>query len=274
MEKYLLTNSTLPKKFIKDFFAIAKEQHLDNEYVIDFDKVVLWLDVIKGNLVAVLKREFDDGDGYITTTKIKKRSTGATTYNEILLTPDCFKMLCMISSSNNAKLVRHYFLEMEKIVKKYYKEQNTTKDKEIEQLKINQRPKLPGIRQGIIYIIKALNTDRDVYKVGRTLNQKKRFSTYNTLAANELEPLFTIPVDDVVATEKCILGSCIKFNYRKHKETYEIDLTLLKDICKFCADISNYIKKFEDNNSSYAYDKIIDDLRDPSTNCFAYVDPI
>ena len=55
MEKFLLKYSNVPKKFIDDFFNIAKEEYIDNIPSINLDKVCTWLDCLKANLKRLLK---------------------------------------------------------------------------------------------------------------------------------------------------------------------------------------------------------------------------
>jgi hypothetical protein len=43
MEKFINQFTTIPKKFVKDFYAIAKEDYKDNEKVIDLEIVCQWL---------------------------------------------------------------------------------------------------------------------------------------------------------------------------------------------------------------------------------------
>jgi phage anti-repressor protein len=123
MEDFLYKFSTLPKDFIKDFFIVAKEEYEDNEIIIDFEIVCKWLKVFKENLKKILLKNFEELYDYTIEKKQKKQinSTGKTTYYEILITPNCFKEICMISQTDKAKEVRKYFIEMEKLIKKYVK---------------------------------------------------------------------------------------------------------------------------------------------------------
>jgi hypothetical protein len=54
MENFLLKYSSVPKKFIDDFFNIAKEEYIDNIPSINFDKVCNWLNVQKKHLKRYL----------------------------------------------------------------------------------------------------------------------------------------------------------------------------------------------------------------------------
>ena len=122
MEDFLNQFATIPKEFIKDFFIIAKENYLDDEIIISFDLVLKWFDIRKDNLKRLLVNNFEKNYDY-TIKQIKKNhlnKAGATRFEEILITPDCFKELCMISQAEKAKQARKYFLGMEKLVKRYY----------------------------------------------------------------------------------------------------------------------------------------------------------
>ena len=43
MEEFIKKYTTLPEKFITDFFIISKEEYDKKEWILDFDLVVKWL---------------------------------------------------------------------------------------------------------------------------------------------------------------------------------------------------------------------------------------
>jgi len=245
MESFIKKFSTLPHSFIEDFYIIAKESYNESDIVINFDHVVKWLDVRKNHLKEVLVKHFEEGFDYTSEKKQKVQinSTGRTTYYEILITPNCFKELCMVSQTPKAKEVRKYFIEMEKLVKRYYEKMKESMYKEVGLLKANQKPKT-SIKGGVIYILRALNTDATVYKIGKSGDLAKRLKTYNSGNANDIEPEFIIPVQNIHATEQCIKVSIKQFQYRKYKEVYEIDIQVLKELMEKCTEISNKIASY------------------------------
>ncbi len=244
MEKFLCQFSTLPKKFIKDFFIIAKEEYNDTECVIDFDAMCAWLNVRKDHLKEILVKHFEKDYDYVIESKKKKQqnSTGLTTYNEILITPNCFKELCMISQSAKAKEVRKYFIEMERLIKRYNNDIKETMYRCIGLLEKNQKPKV-DVKGGVLYILEAQNTDVTLYKLGKTNDLSNRLRTYNSGNANDVEPIFIIKVDDIDAIEDCVKQACRKFQYRKYKEVYEIDLDVLKEAIEKCEALTNSMTK-------------------------------
>jgi phage anti-repressor protein len=244
MENFINQFTTIPKKFIKDFYAIAKEDYSENEKVINFEVVCDWLNVKKEHLKRILVKNFEKEFDY-TLEKISikhKQDNKVSIRNKILLSSNCFKEICMISQSKKAKEVRKYFIEMEKLIIRYHETIKEEMYKKIGLLKINQKPKI-NTRGGVIYIIKALNTDETLYKIGKTKDLKNRLKTYNSGNANSIEPVFILKVDDIEGVENCIKNACKKFQYRKYKEVYEINLEVLKIAIIKCEDLSNSMSK-------------------------------
>ena len=216
--------------------------------IIDLDVVCKWLKILKGNLKKILLDNFEEGFDYTMKKKQKKQinSTGRTTYHEILITPNCMKELCMISQSKKAKEVRKYFISLEKLIKKYFQDIKDLMYKKIGLLEKNQKSKT-NIIGGVIYILEAQNSDITLYKLGKSGGIKKRLNTYNTGNANDVEPLFIFKVNDITATENCIKSLCKKYQYRKYKEIYEININLFKEVIESCTEISNKLVKDYDD---------------------------
>ena len=240
MEQFLKQFSTIPNDFIIDFYVIAKEEYTDNEIVINFDIVCKWLNIRKDSLKRVLIKHFEKNFDYkINIIKKKHNNTDRTsTYDDILITPNCLKELCMISQTAKAKEVRKYFIEMEKLVKRYAETIKEEMYKKIGLLETNQKPKT-NIKGGVIYILKALNTDVTLYKLGKSNGLRNRLNLYNSGNANDVEPLFILPVNDIVNVETCVKKSCKLYQYRKYKEVYEIDIDVLKEVMSDCNDFTN-----------------------------------
>lgn len=255
MEDFLKKFSSIPKKFIDDFYVIAKETYNENEIIIDFDIVTDWLNTRKDHLKEVLIKHFEKEFDYNETRTTKKHSKGGAKFIQILITPNCFKELCMISQTEKAKEVRKYFIEMEKLIKRYHEDIQTKMYKEIGLLKINQKPKT-YVKGGVLYILRALNTDASLYKIGKTGDIKRRLATYNSGNANDVEPEFIIKVKDVESAENCVKASIKNYQFRKYKEIYEIDLQVLKEIIEKCSEISDVLVKYYEEKKAETRAKI------------------
>jgi phage anti-repressor protein len=272
MEQFLKRFSDVPNGFIQDFFDISKESCSDDDPSIDFDVVVEWLDVRKDNLKRLLVKNFELNYDYTITEFKRKNSAGnGTNYVEVIfLTPDCFKELCMLSQTAKAKQVRKYYLSIEKLVKRYHENIQTTVYKELGLLKTNQRPKI-NKRRGVIYILKALNSTVTLYKIGKTNDLKKRLRAYNSGNANDTEPIFVLEVNDIDKVESCIKLLTKNFKYRKYKEVYEIDFNILKSIYAKCANLIEGVDEQFKKKNKTSLKKKIQQLDSNECGLFAYI---
>lgn len=248
MEKFVRKYTSVPKKFIDDFFYISNENYRNNDLVIKFELVYEWLETDKSDLKKVLVKNFSEKIDYtIEKIKVKNRNRGSNYVDKIMITPDCFKHLCMISHTKKAKEVRIYYLELENIVKRYHDEIHIFMQKQIGILKNNQKPKI-NVKGGVLYILEAQNADdafneKKLYKIGKTTNVKKRVANYNTGNANNVDPVFILKVkDNLDAVENCVKSVCAITQYRKRKEVYEIDLDKLKEIMVNCDEMIESVK--------------------------------
>ena len=265
-------------------YMIAIEEYTDNEFIINIELVCEWLNTRKDNLKKILKDNFEEDYDYAVEELYIKRKNGTITKEEILLTPNCFKELCMISQSKRAKEVRKYFIEMEKLIKRYYETIKEAMYKEIGLLKNNQKPKTGLPKGGVLYVIEAQNTVtphaigkidniKDVlYKIGRSGDVKQRLGGYNTGNANDILPLFTIPVKDIKNAEDCIKRACKRFQYRKYKEVYQINYQVLIESLETCALLTDGLAKHFGEQTIKESKTSLSRIKRGEHNYFIYVD--
>jgi len=230
-------------KGVKDFFNLGGNTYGDTYKNIDFADVVKWLDVQKNHLKRLLIDNFKIMDDY-TEEKIlvKNKNRGANYVSKIMLTPDCFKELCMLSQTEKAKGVRKYYIVAEGLLQDHYEQIINDLNKELGLVKVNMKKPI-DILGGHIYILKAMNTtQKDMYKLGNSDDMKKRLRVYNTGNANNIEPLFVMKVNDILMVEGCIKNLAREYQYKKNKEVYNIDFTFLQKLCIKC---KNFVKQFE-----------------------------
>ena len=279
MKKFLKKFSKVPNGFIEDFFNISKERYNDDELSIDFNIVVKWLNVQKAHLKRLLIAHFEEKYDYIVYVEKKKNQNGpgANYVDNIWITPDCFKELCMISRTAKAKEVRMYYLSIEKLIRKYHRYIEQKLYKKINLLEKNQKSKV-NIKGGIIYFFKALNhikiedlDEDDLYKIGKTKNKKTRFTQYNSGTANDIEPLFILEVNDIDKVESCIKNLLKDYQYRKHKEIYKISVDALKIVFSKCDDLVSGFKKFMKKNSTKTADRSFEKMRNAEYGLVLYI---
>jgi len=236
-------NLLIDINFLTDFFNIGGNSYGDTYKNINFDDIVKWLDVQKNHLKRLLKNNFKIIDDY-TEEKIliKNKNRGANYVYKIMLTPDCFKELCMLSQSDKAKGIRKYYITAEGLLRDHFEQIINDLNKELGLIKTNIKKQVEVIG-GHIYILKAMNTtQQNMFKLGNSDDMKKRLRVYNTGNANNIEPLFVMKVDDINMVEGCIKNLAKEFQYKKNKEVYNIDFEFLKKLCIKC---KNFIKQLE-----------------------------
>jgi len=252
LEDFIIKRSNISKDFLRDFFNLGGDTYGDAYKNINFDDVVKWLGVVKNNLKRLLKDNFKIMDDY-TEEKIlvKNNKRGANYISKIMLTPDCFKELCMLSQSEKAKGVRKYYIIVEGLLRDHFEQIIADLNKELGLIKNNIK-KQTEIIGGHIYILKAMNTtQKDMYKLGNSDDMKKRLRVYNTGNANNIEPLFVMKVNDIIMVEGCIKNLAREYQYKKNKEVYHIDFEFLQKLCIKCKNFINQLEKeFANNNKS------------------------
>lgn len=112
--------TTVPKKFIDDFFRFMKlDKDIQSDFFIDIEKLASWLNVDKYTISKSLTRSYQEGVDYIKKPYTVSTSKYGNHRKHILLTSDCMKRICMASRSSKAEMVRSYFIEIEEFVIHY-----------------------------------------------------------------------------------------------------------------------------------------------------------
>jgi hypothetical protein len=241
INKYSFVNS----KFVKDFYNIIKEDYIEryNEFLIDSEILRKWLKIKNRQIFNnTIKRSYKKNIDY-KIEKIKKTvGSGGHNLEVITLTPEAAKKICLSTKSIMGVQVQQYFLDLEVALYKYKNYIIEGMNKKIKQLENNQKPKI-NTNKKIIYVFRALNTELTLYKIGKTINSKTRFSKHNSPMANDLEVLFEYETDNIDQVELCIKAYMKKAQYRKYKEIYRVDLDIIKNTIKNCDAKINEINK-------------------------------
>ena len=247
INKYSFVNSS----FVKDFYNIIKEDYIEryNEFLIDSEILRKWLQIANRQIFNnTIKRSYKKNIDYIIKKGKNSNGSGGHNLEIITLTPEASKKICLSTNSKMGPMVQQYFLDLEVALYKYKNYIIDGMSKKIEQLENNQKPKINSTKK-IIYVFRALNTDLTLYKIGKTINSKTRFSKHNSPLANDLEVLFQYETENINQVESCIKLFMKKSQYRKYKEIYQVDLNIIKKAIKDCDfKINEYNKDIEKYN--------------------------
>lgn len=225
--------SSVPDAFVDELFEFYKPETLQTDFVIKLDAVAKWLQSQKHNLTSTLRFSYKENIDYIVKTNddVVKNTPKSNNRKSYMLTPDCFKRLSMLSRSKNAEMLRTYFIEIESLFIKYREQTMQGMQEDINKLERNQRGKQIPKAPGYIYIIKAAN---NMYKLGRTKDFAKRLKTYNTGLADDVEVIYLYKTENIAAVENCVKGMLKEKRYRKYKEIYQTDPSIIKFFIQNC----------------------------------------
>lgn len=229
LSEYLKKYSTISSKFIDDFFSLYDHKTLDTDFVINLDKLAVWLKAIKGSLKETLMKSYTKDVDYKVEKQIENKKGRP---NEIImLTPDCMKRLCMLSRTKNAEEVRTYFIELEKHIDKY-------KNIIFEKYEINQKPLPKSENEGVIYVLQTNLNLPGVYKIGKTTDFKKRMRTHQSSHDDNIKVKIVFKTDFIDEVEHCLKYYMREKKYRKYKEFYQVDTDIIKKMLKECDKMS------------------------------------
>lgn len=235
---FLKKYSDVDVTFIRDFIKIQEHDKTHEPFKVDLDVMSRWLDARKGKLKETLIKSYKkDIDYMILHPEVKQDRHGGHNKEIILLTEDCFKMMCMRSNTKKADKIRYYYLTLEKLVKIYQDKIIENQKKKIDQLTNNlTKNKFPV--KGAIYVI-AID---DGYKIGKTKNLNKRYELYKNAHKDNPKIKFVFYTNDINRLEKCIKNILTYEEYRDRKEFYVLEMT---DIILAIKDCNNLITHFK-----------------------------
>jgi hypothetical protein len=242
---FLKTHTKINNNFIDDFFGLYKPEDKYN-FSINIEAIAKWFDIRKGHIKDTLVESYTKNVDYKV---IKNPPTGKGKPSEtILLTPKCFKLMAMQSKNKKAVQVREYYYELEQVLDQYKEYIIKGLEDKIKTLENNQKPKI-NPSKGVIYIIQT-SDGIGHYKVGKTVNLRKRLNSYNGDKKDDIIPIYIYETNDIDKIEACIKTYAKEYQYRKYKEIYKIDINLLKELINNCGEFNektNLMMKWKGN---------------------------
>jgi phage anti-repressor protein/predicted GIY-YIG superfamily endonuclease len=232
--------TTIPNDFVDDFYDLL-ERTEDNAqaqitaFPIDLGLVCKWLDVHKNKMVVTLKKTYKEREDYIVTkAQVVNRpeNRGGHNRRDYFLTLECFKHICMRSSSKKGTEVRTYFIELDNFVTRYTREIVEGLLKKLNT--VEKKARNDG--SGWIYIFRAKGS---ILKIGQTQDLIDRLRTYNTGRVDDVELLASFKTDHRKKAEDCVKTFVKAKRYKKRRELYEVDDDIIKRVMGMCTKIGD-----------------------------------
>jgi len=261
LKEFLIKYTAISEKFINAYYKFY-ELCENNRFGIDGELVAKFLNMEnEKKFYERLKDNYILREDYIIV-KLKRKLEKNVKNTFYFLSFDGFEKVCMQSKTKKGKEVRDYFILLRKFID-YYKDHFSQK---IIDLTKNNK---------YVYIL-LVNKDKDIFKVGRTNDIRKRLYAYSTGRDMHPDIKFIMIIEDPKLIEKCTNIFLKQYNYKNKKELYKIDFDLLKKIVFKCAEIKKGIEdsfksgKFnEDDHDAYIVYNEVDHV-DQNDNVIGY----
>ena len=260
---FLKRHSLISSDFIDDFYSFYDEGQNEYDYVIDLEKLSNWMSIQKSHLKRLLEDNFEEDEDYMIEKKTPGigKGIGKNNRKRVMLTYVCSKLLCMLSRTEKANIIRRFYIELEKLLISH--KDNIVNDLygqldiKAENKKIIEKNK----DKGLIYILKLddtdIITDDDSFdaKIGRSKDLKERFGQYKVGRVDVLPIVYVYITDNMLELENCI-KNCLKHKQIvKGTETYKLNLAEIKETIKYCNKLKSQLikqnKKLLKQDSSY-----------------------
>ena len=183
----------------------------------------------------------------------------------ILLTPDSFKRLCLLSKTKKGEEVRTYFIELEKLINNYKNYIINGLKSTVTILENNQKP-IPRNTKGVVYILKSPKDIDGIYRFGKTQDFTNRLANYNFANSDKMQVLFIFETKNIQQIEDCVISQIKQFRYKKRKDFYQIDINIIKQLINSCNQLTLKFKQ-KINKSNNTDNK----LGGNSDNIFLYI---
>ncbi len=289
LEKFLIKNSDINKQFITDFFGFQKKT-LYNKYdpfVINLEDIAFWLESRKTTLKETLTLYYANNIDYIIIKNMpnenfqtrkqgnlqedlreksepiqqdKKLKHGGHNKKLVLLTPDCFKMLCMRSKTKKSQKIREYYIELEKLIDKYKDTMIQEKDNKIRILENDLKKEVFPLGN-YSYIIQEKDELGEIFfRIGQSGDLKSRIANHNSSSIHNKLVSFKIKTENKLQFESCLRSTMLNFRYKNNKDYYMIPNDKVEEAINIC---KNIVKKFKNDKTTilkggYNKDIIID----------------
>lgn len=243
LKEFLYKFTAIPKKFIDEYYSFYVL--CENEtFGIPLSKVVKYLGIT--NQVRVETRLRED---YILSTdyviiRSHQKSMKGVKDAIYMLAFKTFEKICMVSKTVKGNEFRDYFIMLREFVD-YYKDHITDKIMELTQT------------NKFMYIL-GVNKSKDIFKIGRTGNIRKRLQAYATGKEKHPDIEFILIVKDDKQVEKCSKMFAKTSQFKGNKELYKASLDKLKKLIFKCAETDKFVaeglKDTSDINRYVVYD--------------------
>ena len=143
LDEFLVRYGGVTREIATQFSAMYSPSTSQQDPVIDLDMYIsLMVTQARPGVLKTLRASYVEGIDYVMRKiPLARHRHGGQLKRHVLLSPDCFKRLCMRSRTAAAETVRTYFLHMETLTRRYFGAQAAKSLTNVGVLLGNQRPR-------------------------------------------------------------------------------------------------------------------------------------
>lgn len=235
----------VPEDFIVNYYIITKE------VFVSLSDSIKWLKVQRDSIMKTLIDSYKKNIDYfeiskneeLELTKINKEILSVKSNNRkyYKLTVDCFKKIAMSSNSEVGKMTKQYYIEMERIVKDFSKQEIDRLQKENLKLKRNLNPITISEKEGL-YVWHEDNVL--IYRVGSGEILRRRIKQHNSSHPDNIIVDYCLETLCYKDLESIVLKILDSKRYREEKDFFDCDIKIIKKAIKKA---NNLLLEFRDN---------------------------
>jgi hypothetical protein len=246
LREFLSRYTAIPEKFINEYIAFY-DMCENNTFGIPIEKVMKYLGLIeRENFEERIRKNYKLNEDY-QIIKFSQRSFKGVKDVHYMLSFEGFERIAMKSTTKKGQEFRDYFIMLRKFID-YYKQQFS--DKILELTKTNK----------YIYIL-LVNKNKEIFKIGRTGNIRKRLQSYATGKDTHPDIKYILIVNDDKKVENCTKVFLKAKQFKANKELYQENLEILKKIIFECANMDKISAKYFENKDKYDTYVVYDDSK-------------
>jgi hypothetical protein len=213
--------------FLQSFYSYLTNNS-EEDFIVDLDHIWEWLGYTrKQRAKDLLVKHFVTDIDYRVFTQPGNNSNGGRPVEKFLMTVKTFKKLCLKSDTKKADKIHDYYLKMETIMFQHTKELLQQKDLELQQLQNKQHilpfeptpyQELP--REQIIYVFQQVgDSNPNLYKIGETVDWKKRQRQYKTGSSQGIQVVFQYKTHNSKLLETVVKAMLFRYKFGNEKIT-------------------------------------------------------
>ena len=248
------------REFITDFISTISNNSNDN-FNISLENVAKWLGVREKHLRYKLYNDYVKDEDYTIISMATGRRPKLKTYIRI----DVFKNLCLASNTTQGKMIRKYFITIEKAYREYMISgiKNRLRIDQVDYYdKYPQNKKIRYPSGPCVYIIKIIDRGNTIYKIGETENLNRRLNEHKREIPGEIELVLFEMYQHNEFLESCIhtflkdsqILGLYSLKDKEMTEIFEADVPQIIRTIRVCKMFrqSPDIKSYIDGNESYS----------------------